>query len=489
MYTGIIINYGTNLYTGRTLGPYLIATYLRQHGWDIEVVDYGQFWKLEQLKELARSRIRPTTKFIGFSYQYIVWDNTLEHFCQWLKETYPNIVLIGGSAATPDYQTPLIDYYIQGYGEYAILELLRYLFSNGKSVKFSLTPSGAKRLIPANDFYPAAPKKSLLAEYQRRDFIEEDDWLAIETSRGCVFSCDFCNSPMLGVKDDYTRDANDFKLELRRNYDDFGVKNYTVVDETFNDRTDKITKYADVVQQLNFEPAFIGFIRADLLVSRPKDREELLRMNFVGHYHGIESFNRASGRSVGKGMDPEKLKEGILEVKKYFENNGRNLYRGCISLIMGLPDETIETAETTRQWLINNWQNQFFHAWSLEITDDSAMGRDFQKYGYSVMSPEDIGEKSFDVYPWNQNPQRSEYQRLAAKSILWKNKDMDIFDAVLLAIKFQKLKTQYNFGLDCWSLASPGLSGTIEERMKATVVDNRLMGNRFNRYIKNKLNL
>ena len=34
----------------------------------------------------------------------------------------------------------------------------------------------------------------------------------------------------------------------------------------------------------------------------------MLRSNIVNHYYGIETFNRTSGKIIGKGFDPNKTK-------------------------------------------------------------------------------------------------------------------------------------------------------------------------------------
>ena len=56
-----------NRYITRNLGAHRIATFLREQGWDIEVVDYVGFWPREQLLELVKSRITNDTVFLGFS--------------------------------------------------------------------------------------------------------------------------------------------------------------------------------------------------------------------------------------------------------------------------------------------------------------------------------------------------------------------------------------------------------------------------------------
>ena len=77
----------------------------------------------------------------------------------------------------------------------------------------------------------------------------------------------------------------------------------------------------DVVETLPWKPYFTGFLRADLLVSRPKDKEELLRMGFLGHFYGIETFNHDTGKIIGKGMNPDKLQQGLIDVRKYLSEN------------------------------------------------------------------------------------------------------------------------------------------------------------------------
>ena len=105
--------------------------------------------------------------------------------------------------------------------------------------------ANGRPLLSANDQYSAFPMKSLNVIYEDRDYIQPYEWLGIEFARGCKFSCDFCNFPVLGVKGDYSRDADDFGIQIKDAYDRFGVTNYLVADETFNDRTEKIAKFAD----------------------------------------------------------------------------------------------------------------------------------------------------------------------------------------------------------------------------------------------------
>ena len=158
---------------------------------------------------------------------------------------------------------------MDSYAEVAIVALLKSLTGNSSTeVKFDARFFGNKQLIKSISAYPAYPLDSYRSQLEKRDFVKPYEWLSVEFSRGCKFKCDFCNFPILGVKGDYSRTQDDFEREMKFNYDNWGVTDYYIADETFNDRPEKIKKFADVVdEQLDFKPYFSGFIRSDLLIS------------------------------------------------------------------------------------------------------------------------------------------------------------------------------------------------------------------------------
>jgi hypothetical protein len=380
----------------RSAGAHRIATVLRDEGWDCEVVDFARFWTSQEIKELLRSRITNKTVFIGFSVFFNYWEAKFDELVDWLKVEYPNIkTIIGGQsvALTP---AKHIDYWVDSFGEVAIVELLKNLTGNKTDpIKFDFNYLGTKKLIKSVSAYPAYPMDSYGSRLEKRDFLKPYEWLTTEFSRGCKFSCDFCNFPILGVKGDYSRSQADFEREIKYNYDEWGITDYNVADETFNDRTEKITKFADVVDQLSFNPYFSGFMRADLLVMHKDSWDNLTRLGFGGQYYGIESFNHKSAKTVGKGMRAEKIQAGLLEYKNYMKD--KLFYRGTISLIVGLPYETIESMQESKEWLLNNWTDQSFLSYPLDvgsIDDKHKMGstnisdftKNLLKYGLRKMT-------------------------------------------------------------------------------------------------------
>jgi hypothetical protein len=437
----------------RPPGPHRIATVLRNEGWDCEVIDFATTWSLDQLKELAKSRITNATVFVGFGVMFNVWRETvMEEFSGWLKKQYPNVKQIVGGQWPPVHDSFSIDYYVTGYAEVAMLELIKTLTGNQPVSKLSFDPKyfgKNKKVISGNTFYPSFPMKSLMIDYEDRDFLNPGEWLTIEAGRGCKFNCPYCTYPILGVKDDYSRDAADFALQLQRTYDKYGITNYFVSDETFNDSSEKIIKFADAVETLNFEPWFTGFIRGDLLVSRKQDWEHLMRMRFLGHFYGIETMNHQTAKAIKKGMNPERLLPGLLEAKDYFKSNGRKLYRGTIALIVGLPYESKESIAQSFDWLEKNWIGESISVSALEIPLDptvdvlSEMSIDWDKFGYVKIADQvpELNLKNFTISP------------LMNSKLLWKNEHMDYIEAAKLVDDYNCFVEERGlFGASPWAL-------------------------------------
>ena len=434
----------------RSAGAHRIASYLRLQNWDAEVIDFAEHWSLDQLKLLAQQRITKNTKFLGYSFTFNRTTSAQKFydFNKWVRETWPHVIFISGGHSTPLFDSN-VDYHVMGYGEYALDALLKWLFSNGEKPKFNLLlKRTSAQVIDALHAYPAYPFPDADIKYERRDFMTPTDHGSIEFSRGCKFQCKFCNFPILGVKGDYSRSQESVYEQLMYNYDNFGIQDYGIADETFNDRTEKITKFADVVERLPWRPYFSSFIRPDLIISRPQDREELLRMGLTAQFYGVETFNPKSAKYIGKGMDPEKVKAGLIDVKNFFIKNVGHRYRAYMSLIAGLPYETLDTLETTKQWVKHNWMDQTVGVAPLIVHQpdeprSSILDSNYQKLGYeaitfnvndyaSAMNLNIDEVKDLDHFPFYEDV-------IGDNGILWKNTEMTVYQAAKWASDINNL--------------------------------------------------
>ena len=355
----------------RALWPHRISTFLRMHDWNAEVVDFAAFWKLEELRELVRSRTTTNTVMFCFGTSFLnPWSPYLNEFITWLKKEYPKIpVVVGGHNALV---TPAdnVDYWVDSYGENAILSLCKHLIGTlGAPLLTDSAFFGSKKVIRGLHHYPSAPLDSYIVDYEARDFMLAYECPQIETARGCMFSCSYCNFPIIGQAKDVSVSKEEFKRQMQTGYEKWGIKNWRVMDETFNDRPEKLQKYADAVDELGYNPWICGFARGDLVVKHREHWDTYIRLGFLGHSMGIETFNREAGKLVRKGMDPERLQEGLLEFQKYTDIHAPRRYRANIQMICGIPGESIDSWKDSLRWLNTNWNRQSASAHILEVPD------------------------------------------------------------------------------------------------------------------------
>jgi hypothetical protein len=430
------------IYPERGAGSHRIATFLRGHGWDVEVVDFVTLWTLEELKEFVRSRVTSKTVFFGFSPFFNYWSNDLRSLLKWMKEEYPTVSTVVGGQDVLSTPADNIDYWVDSYGELAILELVKYLTGGSNKVKFDLKHH-PRKVIKALTAYPSYALNTYRVTYEKKDFIDPREMGNVELGRGCKFKCTFCNHPILGVKEDTSRSAEDFKEELEYNYYEFGLKNYHIMDETFNDRIEKVIKGAEVVDQLKFKPWFNAFIRPDLLHVHKPYWDYYEQMRIGGQYYGVESFHKEAGKVVGKAKDPAQIKEALLGMRKRLEP--LNIYRGTVALICGIPKEPKESWLQTVEWIKEHWRDQAISAWFLEVPDyredssNSAMTMNLEKYGMRIMDSTGI-----DVHHTLYEGIR-EVVGLTGATVLWEHDLMNEVEASVLIKDFNKNVKPYYF--------------------------------------------
>lgn len=381
----------------RNAGAYKIANVLQGFGWKTNVIDWISDWSDQDLFYYLDKIVNSNTRLFAISYTWLKpdWANK---FITKIKNRYPNIKFIAGGQQ-PFQHNINADVMLYGYAENAIYPIISYLFNGGpkpKGIRPSFSPKSL--LIDGNADYTAMGMKNYSIYYTDDDFIQSKEVLAIEISRGCRFKCAYCNYAFLGVKEDTSTTKSLLKQELLENYNKWGTKNYIIADDTFNDRDSKLEMLAEIVEELPFEPNFTSFIRIDLLISRPRQLELLARARVWAHFYGIETFHKEAGKAVKKGMDPDKIKEGLLNIEKYMiEKLG--LYRGTVGMIAGLPHEPQSSWQESQEWFEKNWSKNSWFWWPLEISIDqnnktlSTFSNDWKKFGYREIKNKDLLNK------------------------------------------------------------------------------------------------
>ena len=440
---GIIFSGANYLDLGRKSGGATrISNFCEPYGWDIEVVDYFPFWEETQLKDFLKKTVDENTKFIGFSWTWLIHIKDIKERIKLIKSWYPNLLYIVGGQS-PFNESLDVDYYITGYGEVATLLVLEHEYNNKSLPQFK--PFYGGKMIDGISLYSSHDLKEYNVVYKERDFITPNDLLTIELSRGCKFACKFCTFPYIGIKEDTSRSEESMYRELKENYDKWGVTKYLIADDTMNDRREKLIKFKNVVNRLDFQVDFSTYIRLDLIASNEEQLEILSESNVWGHFYGIETFNHESGKIVGKGMAPSLIKETLLKVREYFLKNNKK-YRGTCGMVAGLPKENVDSMKSSHEWYKKFWSDQtvVWHALNIIKGDNiiQAFGRDLKKYGYEEI-PKPVSDNYIEILK-----RKSLIPKSFDDMVWWKNEytnSMEMFD---LVEEFRKDK----FGINNWSL-------------------------------------
>ena len=392
-----------NTWHSRPAGAQRLATHLRHAGYTVLVVDYFSLW-LESCDQLLALLDRVTdhkTLLYGFSSTYFNTTNTQpilnyrDYYRSQELNTWPlpldamASVLLRMTAHRPQVRTVyggyrfdhttdrvkgMVDYTITGYAEQAVVELLEKICAGASR---SAQVQAIERLMP--NFSTST------IDYDSSDAMVAGAAIAMETSRGCMFQCDYCAYPLLARGKDtaYHKTASTFAAELRANHDQFGAVNYTFTDSIFNESVPKLENLLRARDQSGVDIRFSAFIRYELIRRWPAQLGLLRDLGLQGAMIGIESFNHSSARSVGKGTDPQLVKDCLSQIKQYFDQS--------VSItgqfILGLPHETPHTAAAWLDWISQPHSDidvVFMSRMDLQLLGQSLMRADPGSYGYTA---------------------------------------------------------------------------------------------------------
>ena len=396
------------------IGAYKCAHSLRKNGYTCLVINHVGEFEFDELINLLDQSIGPDTRLLGFSTTFmankpetissgsvadgftsrheILLPQSVEFEKKIIKYVRDknNLVktVVGGTKANVNYSNRDIDYVCIGYSEVSIVNLMDHLI---KGIDLENSHRNIFGRVILDDRY--APSY----EFAKEDMIWLDTdvvnhkCLPIEFSRGCIFQCKFCSYPLIGKKNlDYVKSYNCLYKELQNNYEQFGVKSYLVLDDTFNDNVEKLKQIESVIAKLDFQPEFWAYIRLDLLCTRPETLDMLYRIGVRSMQFGIETMHPGAAKIIGKGFDRNKLIAKLDEIAERYPD----IYTGT-GLIAGLPGETPDDLRKTSERLISREIKIHNWLWSplyLErpgmVTYTSEFGRNFEKYGYVDQAPE-----------------------------------------------------------------------------------------------------
>tara|TARA_E500000331_G_scaffold8118_1_gene7805 strand:+ start:2328 stop:3947 length:1620 start_codon:yes stop_codon:yes gene_type:complete len=411
----------------RTSGAYRFANQLESMGWRVTVVDWAADWPEEDLRRYLDAIVSDDTVLFAISYTWMKpwWA---QRFVEQLKEAYPGRKYMAGGQQFFQHDIGM-DAMLFGYAEKAVPDTINWLFNDGPKPKGKDILGGL--FIDCNTDYKAMNLGDYSIDYRDDDYVQDYEMLTVELSRGCKFRCKYCNYAFLGVKEDTSTEGELLRAELMDNYERFGTTNYILADDTLNDRESKLEMLGDVVQSLPFEPNFACFIRMDLTIAKPQQLKLLSKARVWNHFYGVETFNDEAGKAVAKGMPSKRIKQGMMDMREHMMGE-LGLYRGSCGMIAGLPHETPDSWQRSEDWLRENWGDQNWDWWPLEISLDtntattSVFSKEWRQHGYrEITDPVRLAE----IHSYYDREAGGTQHKFDNKSLYWEADWADIGQA------------------------------------------------------------
>jgi len=434
-----VILYGNSDFpTGpKAAGPFRIASELRDNGYTVQTIDIAIFKKLDKdLKDILTKFVGVETLWIGISVTFLhkilsypfslqlidderykslnfeTLEEEIHKLISFVRSINPKIKMIYGGAR--NYRLDKLGFIkFEKYVDKEIVDFTNWLA--GKSNKIDL--QFYSNHIVGKEF-EGFTKSSI--KYTKSDIIDSKDVLPLELSRGCIFKCKFCSYPLNGkTKGEWIKQSHVLKEELKRNYNDFGVTNYSFTDDTYNDSVDKLKiLYDEVYSKLSFKIKFATYIRLDLLTTFPETLKILKESGLKSAVCGIESTNPKSAKSIGKGMDPKRQLDFVREIKQ-------DVWKDILisgNFIIGLPHDTKETIDDFESWLLSSsnpldywyvFPLGIFPSYTKKSYYQSEFDLNYEKYGYEIL---DSSSEFWKVSGWVNKNTGLDYDYCTARS-------------------------------------------------------------------------
>ena len=333
----------------RTHGAHKAAWAARQHGYTVQVVSKIHMAPVEDIIAACKRYVGPSTLLaVGTTliappsfmtsfdkeegaYRLGHTTGKIHRILEGLKNLYNNKILIGGSQANSFKTIFRADYVIQGEAENEFPKLLDQIFRFGiqrKKYDWDI--------------------KDCQFRWHDTDFIQPNEPLPLEASRGCIFKCKFCAFQNLGKRPGtFERSIQNMKEELEYNYERWGSTCYWLTDDTINDDNDRMNDFCDMLESLNFKIRFSGFFRMDLFHRFQKTTRRLYENGMTGVQIGVETFHPEAAKTIGKAFNGKHGKEFLLHL--YYDICKEDIALGTCNII-GLPYERFEFTRQTVDW-------------------------------------------------------------------------------------------------------------------------------------------
>jgi radical SAM superfamily enzyme YgiQ (UPF0313 family) len=228
------------------------------------------------------------------------------------------------------------DFAVYGEGEITFSELISCIKGNGRPADiFGLMYRNDKGDVITN------PKREYISDINTIPFPDYDIFHMeryplhrMVTTRGCPYSCAWCNSSSIWSQCYRARNAENIVEEIELIIKKYDKKIFVFGDNSFNADLKRVESFCDLLIKKEIKILWSASVRADIMT-----QETACKMKEAGCYNvaiGIESANNDILSKIGKSTTIEKISEGI----KMLKNAGIEVLS---QYVIGSPYDTLQT--------------------------------------------------------------------------------------------------------------------------------------------------
>ncbi|MCW4000093.1 MAG: B12-binding domain-containing radical SAM protein [Candidatus Bathyarchaeota archaeon] len=334
------------------IGLMYVAAALEKAGYNVHMLDNYLLKKpVEEVKQLI-SKLQP--QIVGITCGSATYPRCVET-SRAIKEVNPDIkIVVGGWHASykPDslLAHPEIDYVVMGEGERAITQLADAI-AGGNTAQIASIPGVGMRGKDGNIKNPPVyiqdmdeipyPARHLLPleQYDRTiEFLDAKPADVMSISRGCVFSCGFCETRKLWGNTWRGFSPKRVIGEIEDLKSRYGTRGIYFINDNFTLRKEKTVELCNLMIEKKLNLEWVCDTRVDLVT------DELLGlMSKAGCrtiWFGVESASPRILKRIGRNTTPEQVQTAFKLAKKH------GIKTAC-SFMLGLPDETLADMEAS----------------------------------------------------------------------------------------------------------------------------------------------
>lgn len=333
------------------IGLLYVASYLRSHGHDVQVIDRTT---MEGMIDYSHAEI------VGITSMTLNFLEALR-YAREAKES-GKLVMMGGvhvsCSPSEALLTGNVDFVIRGEGEETALNLVTALdieknnFRPEKIEGISWYDKSSRKVIHNPDRSAIADLDTL--PYPARDMLDISFYkqttlhktkpaITLLTSRGCPYKCNFCVVPKINSRRWRERNITNVADEIETLQKQFGFEAIIFVDDILTLNPQRTMEMCKEFIRRGFDIAWWCQSRADALVKNEEMTGLMAQSGCVTCFLGLESGNEKTLQAFNKRSTTDTGVQAVRTMNKY----GIGAYG---AFIIGADDETKDDINTTIEY-------------------------------------------------------------------------------------------------------------------------------------------